>query len=103
MHAVFLLLFVRYGSDALAHIPIAALAGVTAYMGISLLDIGTWRRLRKMHLLDAMGFLITVTGVLVSNAVIAVIAGAGIYAAHFAYKKYLRPLGLTAGTADRAA
>ncbi len=103
MHAVFLLLFVRYGSGALAHIPIAALAGVTAYMGISLLDIGTWRRLRKMHLLDAMGFLITVTGVLVSNVVIAVIAGAGIYAAHFAYKKYLRPLGLTAGTADRAA
>lgn len=103
MHAVFLLLFVRYGSGALAHIPIAALAGVTAYMGISLLDIGTWRRLRKMHLLDAAGFLVTVIGVLVSNAVIAVIAGAGIYAIHFAYKKYLRPLALTAGAADRAA
>ena len=78
MHARRLLLFVRYGSGALAHIPIAALAGVTAYMGISLLDIGTWRRLRKMHLLDAAGFLVTVIGVLVSNAVIAVIAGAGL-------------------------
>jgi MFS superfamily sulfate permease-like transporter len=81
----------------------AALAGVTTYMGISLLDIGTWRRLRKMHLLDAAGFLVTVIGVLVSNAVTAVIAGTGIYVFHYAYKKYLRPLGLEAGAADRAA
>ena len=103
IHAVFLLLFVRYGSGALAHIPMAALAGVTTYMGISLLDIGTWRRLRKMHLLDAAGFLITVIGVLVSNAVTAVLAGAGVYLVHYAYKKYLRPLSLQAGAADRAA
>jgi MFS superfamily sulfate permease-like transporter len=103
MHAVFLLLFVRYGSGALAHIPMASLAGVTTYMGISLLDIGTWRRLGKMHLLDATGFLATVAGVLVSNAVIAVVAGVSIYALHFAYTKYLRPLGLTARAADRAA
>jgi MFS superfamily sulfate permease-like transporter len=103
MHAVFLLLFVRYGSGALAHIPMAALGGVTAYMGISLLDIGTWRRLGKMHLLDAAGFPITVIGVLVSNAVTAVLAGGGIYLLHYAYKRYLRPLGALAGAADRAA
>jgi sulfate permease, SulP family len=103
IHAVCLLLFVRYGSGTLAHIPMAALAGVTSYMGISLLDIGTWRRLRKMHLLDASAFLITVVGVLVSNAVTAVLAGAGIYVLHYAYKKYVRPLGLQAGAADRAA
>lgn len=103
IHAVFLLLFVRYGSGALAHIPMAALAGVTTYMGISLLDIGTWRRLRKMHILDAAGFLITVIGVLVSNAVTAVVAGAGIYALHYAYTKYLRPLALQTGAADRVA
>jgi MFS superfamily sulfate permease-like transporter len=103
MHAVFLLLFVRFGSGALAHIPMAALAGVTTYMGISLLDIGTWRRLNKMHLVDAAGFLVTVAGVLISNAVIAVIAGAGVYAIQFVYKRYLRPLSLTAGAADRAA
>lgn len=103
MHAVFLVLFVRYGSGALAHIPMAALAGVTTYMGISLLDIGTWRRLRKMHLLDAAGFLVTVAGVLVSNAVIAVIAGAGIYAIRFGYTKYVRPFGMPADAADRAA
>jgi MFS superfamily sulfate permease-like transporter len=81
----------------------AALAGVTTYMGISLLDIGTWRRLNKMHLVDAAGFLVTVAGVLISNAVIAVIAGAGVYAIQFVYKRYLRPLSLTAGAADRAA
>ena len=103
MHAIFLLLLVRYGSAALAHIPMAALAGVTTYMGISLLDIGTWRRLRKMHLCDAAGFLVTVIAVLVSNAVTAVIAGAGVYALHYAYKKYVRPLSLEAGAADRVA
>ena len=103
LHAVFLFLFVRYGSGALAHIPMAALAGVTTYMGISLLDIGTWRRLGKMHLLDAAGFLITVAGVLVSNAVTAVLAGAGIYLLHYAYKRYLRPLGVLSGATDRAA
>jgi MFS superfamily sulfate permease-like transporter len=103
MHAVILLMLVRYGSGVLAHIPIAALAGVTTYMGISLLDIGTWRRLRKMHLLDAAGFLVTVIGVLVSNAVTAVLAGTCLYGLHFAYKKYVRPLNLAAGAADRAA
>lgn len=103
LHAVFLLLFLRFGSGALAHIPMAALAGVTTYMGISLLDVGTWRRLGKMHSLDVAGFLITVIGVLVSNAVTAVLAGAGIYVVHFAYKQYLRPLRLQAGAADRAA
>ncbi len=103
MHAVILLMFVRYGSGVLAHIPIAALAGVTSYMGISLLDIGTWRRLRKMHLLDAAGFLVTVIGVLVSNAAIAVLAGTSLYVLHYAYKKYSGVLGLQPGAADKAA
>ena len=103
LHAVFLLLLVRYGSGALAHIPMVALAGVTTYMGISLLDIGTWRRLRKMHLLDAAGFLVTVIGVLVSNAVTAVLAGTCLYVLHYAYKRYLRPVNHPASAADEAA
>lgn len=103
MHAVMLLIFVRYGSGVLAHIPIAALAGVTAYMGISLLDIGTWHRLGKMHVLDAAGFLVTVIGVLVSNAVIAVLAGTFLYVLHYAYKRYSASLRLPAGAADKAA
>jgi MFS superfamily sulfate permease-like transporter len=81
----------------------AALAGVTTYMGISLLDIGTWRRLRQMHFIDAASFLITVVGVLVSNAVTAVIAGAGIYVLRYVYKRYLHPMSFEAGAADRAA
>ncbi|MGA3134133.1 MAG: SulP family inorganic anion transporter [Terracidiphilus sp.] len=103
IHAVLLLVFVRYGSSVLAHIPMAALAGVTTYMGISLLDIGTWRRLRQMHFIDAASFLITVVGVLVSNAVTAVIAGAGIYVLRYVYKRYLHPMSFEAGAADRAA
>lgn len=103
MHAVMLLIFVRYGSGILAHIPIAALAGVTTYMGISLLDIGTWHRLGKMHLLDAAGFLVTVIGVLVSNAVIAVLAGTSLYVLHYAFKRFSGSLGVHAGAADKAA
>jgi MFS superfamily sulfate permease-like transporter len=102
-HAVFLILFIRYGSGALAHIPMATLAGVTAYMGISLLDIGAWRRLPKMRILDAAGFLITVVGILVSNAVAAVVAGASIYLFAWIYKKHLRPVPISAGAADRTA
>jgi SulP family sulfate permease len=88
MHAVFLLLLVRLGSGALAHIPMAALAGVTIFMGLSLLDVSTWRRLHKMRPLDACAFLITVFGILVANAVAAVLAGCCLYAVRFAYDKY---------------
>lgn len=103
MHAIVLLMLVRFGSGILAHIPIAALAGVTTYMGISLLDIGTWRRLGKMHALDAAGFLVTVIGVLVSNAVTAVLAGTFLYAMRYAYRKYSGALGIQANAVDKAA
>ena len=49
MHALFLFLLVQLGSGALAHIPLAALAGVTAWMGVCLLDTSAWRRLPKMR------------------------------------------------------
>ena len=87
-HAVFLLLLVCLGSGALAHVPLAALAGVTIFMGISLLNVGAWRRLGKMHVLDAAAFLITVVGVLATNAVAAVIAGSALHALQFVYRKY---------------
>lgn len=103
MHAVFLILLVRYGSGALAHIPMAALAGVTTFMGISLLDIGTWRRLRKMRRLDAAGFLVTVAGVLISNAVTAVLAGCSLYVLRYAYKRYFRSINSPARPPDEAA
>ncbi len=90
MHAVFLLLLVRLGSGALAHIPLAALAGVTAWMGICLLDVSAWRRLSRMRLADAAGFLVTAIGVLAVNAVAAVLAGCGVYVVQFLYERYLR-------------
>jgi SulP family sulfate permease len=88
LHAVFLVLLVRLGAGALSHIPLAALAGVTAWMGICLLDVSAWRRLTRMRAADAAGFLVTAIGVLVVNAVAAVLAGCCVYIAQFLYRKY---------------
>ncbi|HEY4084578.1 MAG TPA: SulP family inorganic anion transporter [Bryobacteraceae bacterium] len=97
MHGVFLFLLVSMGSGALAHIPMAALAGVTAWMGLSLLDVSTWRRLPKMRLVDAGAFLVTAIGVLIVNAVAAVLAGCALYAIRYAYQKFLKTPGPIAG------
>lgn len=93
MHGVFLFLLVKMGSGALAHIPMAALAGVTAWMGFCLLDVSAWRRLPKMRLTDACAFLVTAVGVLLVNAVAAVLAGCAIYVAHYLYVRYIRAPG----------
>jgi SulP family sulfate permease len=89
LHAVFLIALVQLGSGMLAHIPLAALAGVTAWMGFCLLDVSTWRRLHKMRYADAGAFLVTAIGVLIVNAVAAVLAGCAIYVAEYLYKKYV--------------
>jgi SulP family sulfate permease len=89
LHAVFLIALVELGSGMLAHIPLAALAGVTAWMGFCLLDVSTWRRLHKMRYADAGAFLVTAVGVLIVNAVAAVLAGCAIYVLEFLYKKYV--------------
>jgi len=91
LHALFLFLLVQLGSGALAHIPLAALAGVTAWMGVCLLDTSAWRRLPKMRLVDATAFLLTAIGVMMVNAVAAVLAGCAAYGAQWAYRRYLRP------------
>ena len=88
MHGVILFLLVWAGSGALAHIPMAALAGVTAWMGFCLLDVSTWRRMPKMRKTDASAFLVTAIGVLMVNAVVAVMAGCAIYALHYLYGRY---------------
>jgi SulP family sulfate permease len=90
MHAVFLFALVSLGSGALAHIPMAALAGVTAWMGLCLLDVSAWHRLPKMRLVDASAFLITAVSVLVVNAVAAVLAGCALHAIHHLYTRYTR-------------
>ncbi|MBC8166672.1 MAG: SulP family inorganic anion transporter, partial [Bryobacteraceae bacterium] len=49
IHAIFIYAFVALGAGLVSHIPMAALAGVTAYIGLCLLDWGAWRRLPIMR------------------------------------------------------
>jgi len=93
LHAVFLLGLVQLGSGMLAHIPLAALAGVTAWMGLCLLDWGAWRRLGRMRPVDSGAFLATACGVLVVNAVAAVVVGCSLYGLRYVYRRHIRPLG----------
>jgi SulP family sulfate permease len=79
LHAVFLLLLVGLGSGLIARIPLAALAGVTAYVGLGLLEWSTWRRLNRMRRLDAIAFLVTAAAVLTTDPVAAVAIGCSFY------------------------
>ena len=97
MHAVFLFMLVSLGSGALAHIPMAALAGVTAWMGLCLLDVSAWHRLAKMRVVDGSAFLVTAVSVLIVNAVAAVLAGCSLYIIHYLYVRYFRSGGDIAG------
>jgi len=91
LHAAFLFALVELGSGMLARIPLAALAGVTAWMGLCLLDVSTWRRLNRMRHVDAAAFLATAIGVLVVNAVAAVLAGCVLYVIEYLYRRYIAP------------
>ncbi len=84
-HGVFIFAFIALGADYISHIPIPALAGVTAYIGVCLLEWSTWRRLPRMRRIDAAAFLITAVAVLVVNAVLAVAMGCSLYAARALY------------------
>jgi len=91
LHAVFLVLLLRFGAGMIASIPLAALAGVTAYVGLSLLEWSTWRRLHRMRRLDAAAFLLTAAAVLTTNAVVAVALGCSLYVVRHGLTK-LSPL-----------
>ena len=78
-HALVLLLAVQYLGPVLAHIPLSALAGVTAWMGLSLMSWGTWARLPKMRRVDAAAFLVTAFMVVSWSAVAAVVAGCAVF------------------------
>ena len=91
-HAIFILAFVVLGAQYIQHIPIPALAGVTAYIGICLLEWSTWRRLTRMRRTDALAFLSTAIAVLVVNAVLAVAIGCFLYALRYAYYRWINPL-----------
>jgi sulfate permease, SulP family len=91
LHAVFLALILWVGAGVVAHIPLPALAGVTAWMGLCLLDWSAWRRLPKMSLVDAAAFLATAIGVLAVNAIQAVAIGCSLYVLRAAYVRWIRP------------
>jgi SulP family sulfate permease len=84
-HAAFILGFIALGADYISHVPIPALAGVTAYIGICLLEWSTWRRLNRMRRVDALAFLSTAIAVLMVNAVLAVAIGCSFYLLRFVY------------------
>jgi SulP family sulfate permease len=77
------------GSGFVRHIPIPALAGVTAWMGLCLLDWSAWRRLPKMSRLDAAGFLLTAFAVMSVNAVLAVTVGCSLYGLRWLYERWM--------------
>jgi SulP family sulfate permease len=88
IHGLILLATLYIGSEYVSKIPIAALAGVTAYVGICLLEWSTWKRLPKMRRLDAAAFMVTCLSVLVVNAVIAVGLGCSLYGLRWVYYRY---------------
>lgn len=89
-HALFILGFLALGANYISHIPIPALAGVTAYIGICLLEWSTWRRLKRMRKVDAAAFLSTAVAVLVVNSILAVAIGCSLYGLHYLYVRFYR-------------
>jgi len=91
-HAAMLLIAVQYLGGVMQHIPLSALAGVTAWMGFSLMGWGTWARLPKMRRTDALGFLVTAFTVLAWNAIAAVLLGCSIYLARYVWSLRALPV-----------
>ena len=89
VHAGMLLLFLGLGSEMVSHIPLPALAGVTAYVGICLLEWGTWGRLTRMRPVDSGAFLSTALATLLINAVVAVAIGCSFYLGRWFYDTVL--------------
>ena len=90
LHAAVLLVILWLGSGIVSHIPIPALAGVTAWMGLCLLDWSAWHRLPKMARVDAAAFLLTAASVLAVNAVLAVALGCSLYGVHALWARRAR-------------
>jgi SulP family sulfate permease len=91
-HAVFILGFLGLGGRYISCIPVPALAGVTAYIGLRLLEWSTWRRLPRMRRVDASAFLATAISVLIVNAVLAVAIGCSLYVVRYVYRRFIHPV-----------
>jgi SulP family sulfate permease len=89
VHGALLWGMMTVGATFIAHVPMAALAGVTAWMGFRLLDWGTWKRLPKMRVVDAGAFLATAAGVLIADAVIAITIGCALHVLRYLVLRYI--------------
>jgi SulP family sulfate permease len=89
VHGALLWGMMTIGATYISHVPLAALAGVTAWMGFRLLDWGTWKRLPKMRLVDATAFLATAAGVLIADAVIAITIGCALYLVRYLLLRFV--------------
>jgi SulP family sulfate permease len=89
VHGALLWGMMTVGATFIAHVPLAALAGVTAWMGFRLLDWGTWKRLPKMRVVDAAAFLATASGVLIADAVIAITIGCALHVLRYLVLRYI--------------
>lgn len=87
VHTAALVLMVTAGSAMLAHIPIAALVGITLWMGICLLDWSTWKRLPMMRRIDATAFIVTFVSAVAWNAASSVALGCMPYVLYAAYER----------------
>ncbi|GIU76651.1 MAG: hypothetical protein KatS3mg004_3738 [Bryobacteraceae bacterium] len=101
-HVAALAALVGLGAPLLQHLPVAALAGVTAWMGFLLLDWSAWRRLRLMRPADVAAFLTSSTGMLMMNPVVAVGAGCLLYVAVAQLDKWLRGASLERASPEAA-
>ena len=89
VHGALLWGMMTIGAAYISHVPLAALAGVTAWMGFRLLDWGTWKRLPKMRLVDAAAFLSTAAAVLIADAVRAIIIGCSLYVLRYLLLRFV--------------
>ncbi len=79
------------GGHLVAQIPLAALAGVTAWVWARLPDRSTWRRLPKMRRVDAAAFVVTALAVLSVYAVAAVATGCSLYILRHVHRRIFVP------------
>jgi SulP family sulfate permease len=91
-HALVLVALIRFGSGAMGLVPLSALAGVTAYVGLGLMEWSTWRRLPRMRRVDAAAFLATAGAVVAANAVAAVTIGCSFYLIRYVYLKFTQAI-----------
>src|SRR5258707_7569956 len=92
IHGALLWGMMTWGALVIAHVPLAALAGVTAWLGFGLRNWSAWRRLPNMRPVDALAFLATAAGVIFEDAVRAILIGCSLHILRYLYLSFTRKL-----------